>query len=178
MASYSDVSGSVWIEDEIKERCAPFFTTVKPGFYVPWIYIFLDSTHILIGPAKTSIRAMLNFPGIYVCAFCPIPRLYVQTEHKLACSWCFKYFQLEFRKKKMIFSYNFLSSLLPSRHLLFYDLKVVPAEWSRVYRCQACVVTNDVIRVWNSTIKSLCVCCFVNLLRIKLANSFTVFARV
>jgi hypothetical protein len=44
---------------------------------------------------------MLNFPGIYICAFYPIPRLYVQIEHKLACCSHFKYFQLEIRKKKI-----------------------------------------------------------------------------
>jgi hypothetical protein len=88
--------------------------SVKPGFYVPWIYVFLDSTHVFIGPAKTAIRAMLNFPGIYICAFYPIPRLYVQSEQKLACCCCFKYFQLEIRKKKLIFSSNFQSPLLSS----------------------------------------------------------------
>jgi hypothetical protein len=70
--------------------------------------------HVFIGPAKTSIRAMLNFPGIYLCAFYPIPRLYVQIEQKLACCCRFKYFQLEIRKKKKIFSYNLLSPLLSS----------------------------------------------------------------
>jgi hypothetical protein len=48
-------------------------------------FTFLDSTHVFISPAKTSTSAMLNFPGIYVCAFYPIPQLYVQIEHKLAC---------------------------------------------------------------------------------------------
>jgi hypothetical protein len=55
--------------------------------------------HVFIGPAKTSIRVILNFPGISVCAFYRIPRLYVQTEHKLACCCRFKYFQLEIRNK-------------------------------------------------------------------------------
>jgi hypothetical protein len=153
---------------------------VKPGFYIPWIYVFLDSMHIFIGPAKASTTGVLNFPGIYVCAFYPIPWLYVQIELKLACCCRFKYFQLEIRKKNW-FSVIISCLLYCLRvHLLFYGFKVVPAERSRIsYRHQACVVTND---LWfefevprskfHALIKSLCGCCFVNLLRIKLANSF------
>jgi hypothetical protein len=111
--------------------------TVKPGFYVPWIYIFLDSTHILISPTKTSVRAMLNFPGIYVCAFYPIPWLYIQTEHKLACCWCFKYFQLEIRKKKW---FSFIISYL------LYCLHVTILWLQGASRMQPCLPMPSLCR--------------------------------
>jgi hypothetical protein len=153
---------------------------MNPGFYVPWIYVFLDSTLVFISLAETSLRAMLNFPGIYVCIFYPIPQLYVQIEHKLACLCRFKYFQLEIRKKNgfsVIISYVLYCLCV---RLLLYGFKIVAAERSHVsYWRQACVVTND---LWcefelprskfHMLIKSLCGCCFVNLLRSKLANRF------
>jgi len=62
-----------------------------------WIYVFLDSMHVFIKPAKPSTTS--NFPGTHTCAFHPVPQLTVPTEHKLA--WCchFKYFQLEIGEK-------------------------------------------------------------------------------
>jgi hypothetical protein len=41
--------------------------------YILWINVGLDSMHIFIGPAKTSITALLYFPGIYVCVSYLIP---------------------------------------------------------------------------------------------------------
>lgn len=76
--------------------------TAKHWSYIP---VFLDSTQVFTGPAKTSIWTM------YVCALYPIPQLYIQTDHKLACWYCFKRFQMEI-KKKFMFSHNFLSPLL------------------------------------------------------------------
>jgi hypothetical protein len=64
---------------------------------------FLHSTHI-------SIRKVCNFSRIYIFYFNPIPRLYIQIEHKLICSCNFKHFQLE--ERKLILSCNFLSTLL------------------------------------------------------------------
>lgn len=72
--------------------------TVKLWFFIFWIYVFLDSTHIFfIKPAKPSTTS--NFPGTHICAFHPVPQLTVPTEHKLA--WCchFKYFQLKIGEK-------------------------------------------------------------------------------
>lgn len=55
--------------------------TVKLGSHVPWIYASLDSVHVFISPAKSSVRTALKFPSIHACASCPLP----QIEHKLAC---------------------------------------------------------------------------------------------
>jgi hypothetical protein len=95
--------------------------------------------HVFIGPAKTSIRAMLNFPGIYVCAFYPIPRLYVQTEHKSVVAVVLSIFNWK-SGKKMIFSYNFLSPLLSSCTLAILWLQ------GRASRAQLCFLPTPSLR--------------------------------
>jgi hypothetical protein len=76
-------------------------------------FVFLSlcfySLHIYISATKISIGTVLFRHGIYISAFFPILRLCFQPQHKLAFCCCFKYFQLEIRKEKLIFGYDFLS---------------------------------------------------------------------
>jgi len=51
------------------------------------MYQFFYSMHF-IGPARTYRRTVVYFPGI--CAFQPVPPLYVQNDHKLAGCFYFK----------------------------------------------------------------------------------------
>jgi hypothetical protein len=118
---------------------------------------------------------MLNFPGIYVYAFYPIPRLYIQIEYKLACCCRFKYFQLEIRKKNW---FSVLSPLLSSRMLTILWLQGSASRAEPCFLPTLSLCSDEwlVMQVWSSKfhalIKSLCGCCFMNLLWIKLANSF------
>ena len=61
-----------------------FTNTVKLVCYVPCICMLLKSVYTFIDAARTSTRTVLCFPGICICALCPLPRLYIQIDHKFA----------------------------------------------------------------------------------------------
>ena len=116
--------------------------TVKLEFYVPWICVVLYSVHILIGPARISIRTILCFPKICICAFCPVHWLYIQIEHKLAFNCFLGTLNWKSRRKNwfsIIISYLYCLC----ECLLFCGFKVAPAEWSHVsYQHQVFVVPS------------------------------------
>jgi len=97
------------------------------GFYDPRIYFIIDSTRFY-SPAKTSLKPISNFPGMCISAFCTIPWLYVQIEHKLDCSCHPKQFQLE------------ISCPLCCLHvyLILCGCKVTPAEENHACGSLAC----------------------------------------
>lgn len=81
--------------------------------YVQWNlnFTFLESMFFLfIGPVKTSIRTKLKSFRIQVCvcAFCPVPRLYIKIEHNLGCCCHSKTFSWKLGQK-LIFCFNFIS---------------------------------------------------------------------
>jgi hypothetical protein len=43
--------------------------------------------HVLISLTITSIRINLYFPGIYICVFYQVLKLYIQIKHKLPFCW-------------------------------------------------------------------------------------------
>lgn len=114
-------------------QCKKYLTcthTLKFGSYVPWICTLLGSPYVVIGPAKTFIRMLLNFPGIYVTAFNSNPDLHFQLGHKLVCHSSFKSSQLEMRGTNW-FS-DIISYLLYFIYvcLMFCTFKVMPTECS------------------------------------------------
>jgi len=64
--------------------CIPVFKLFSPE---QWNLHF--TSYCMHGNTETSIRKMLYFFRIYVCTFYPIPQLHIQSEHKLACYYCF-----------------------------------------------------------------------------------------
>lgn len=81
-----------------------------------WIYI-PQIMHVFISPTKTPICEKIYFPGLNICTFYQIPKLWLKTKHKVAicCNLCIRYWK---KGKKQISSYNFLFPLLSSYGLI------------------------------------------------------------
>jgi hypothetical protein len=81
-------------------------------------FMFLDSTHDFIGPVKTSIRTMLNFPEYtFVLSI-----QFLNYTFKLSINWhvaiILSTSNWKWKERKLIFSYYFLSPLLSSCMLI------------------------------------------------------------
>jgi hypothetical protein len=111
---------SLSIYTSVQKECLVLGTmlhnTVKLGFYIPWLYFFHDSTHVLIGSTTASV-GMWHFPWMYICSSYPVAWIYAQIEHEPARCSHFKFFQLGIKKKYPYVSYIFLS-LLSACHML------------------------------------------------------------
>ena len=88
-------------------------STRKTGFYIPWVHIFLNSVHIFISPAWSSIRRMLYIPWIKIFFLFFSLIVCSRAEHKWACLCHWSNLNLKNQEGKLIFGYNFLSTWLP-----------------------------------------------------------------
>lgn len=90
--------------------CTSFLNMCYSEIWILYSFKFSSTImHVFVSPVKTAVQTW-NFLWIYICAFYPVPWLYVQKKHKLACCCCFKYLQLEILGEKNC--HNFIPPLL------------------------------------------------------------------